>query len=229
MTGERKAGIATWPGGRHFGNGACGALELHADNLAYPVLLHSHTINHVCGGNRAFIVRDHDELGILQEPLEHSHKAIHIGFIQWRIQLVQYAEGTWFDLVNGEQQRHSRHGLLATGEQSDASQLLPGRTGQNINPAFKHIAVIDQRQIGFATPEDFHKQVAEVFTNLVEGFHKHLPGLGIDLIDHFQKLFFGLGQIVMLVSEELVPLLGFLVFIDRHQVDRTNLVQSFLE
>ncbi|MPN15485.1 hypothetical protein SDC9_162819 [bioreactor metagenome] len=81
------------------------------------MLLHGHAVKHVCHADCALIVRDDDELRMNQEPLQHANEPVDVRFVQRCIQLVQHAEGTRLHLVNGEEQRHGRHGLLTTGEQ----------------------------------------------------------------------------------------------------------------
>ena len=43
-----------------------------------------------------------DELRTLQEPFEDSDEPVDVEFIQWRVQLVEHAEGARFHLVDGE-------------------------------------------------------------------------------------------------------------------------------
>ena len=59
-----------------------------------------------------FVVRDDDELRFAHEFLQQIREAPDIRFIEGRVQLVEHAKRRWFHHVEGEEQGHSREGLL---------------------------------------------------------------------------------------------------------------------
>ena len=113
----------------------------------------------------------------VEEPLQHADETVDVRFVQRRIQFVQHAERARLDLVNREQQRHGGHGLLAAGQQRNGLQLFAGRTGDDIDAAFQHIAFVHQNQVRFAAAENLGEHGAEIVANLLEGLREHLARL----------------------------------------------------
>ena len=70
---------------------------------------------------------------------------------------------------------------------------------------------------------------AEIVADFLERLHEHLPRLRVDAVDDFEQLRLGLDQIVVLLGQELMALLGFLVFLDGHQVHRAHFVDARLQ
>ena len=160
---------------------------------------------------------------------KHADEAVDVGLVQRGVQLVQHAERAGLDLVNREQQRHGGHGLLAAGQQRDGLQLFARRAGDDVNAAFEQVVLVHQHQVGFAAAEDLGEHGPEVVPDFLEGLPEHLAGLDVDAVDDFEQLRLGLDQVVVLLAEELVALLGFLVFLDGHQVHRPHLVDALLQ
>ena len=192
------------------------------------MLLHGYAVEHVGHADGALVMRDDDELRVLNEALEHADEPVDVRFVQGCVQLVQHAERTGLDLVNREEQRHGGHGLFTAGEQSDALQLLAGRAGHDVNAGLQHVVFVREDEVGFAAAEDLDKHVAEVVSDLDEGLHEHLLGLGVDAIDHLGQLALGFHQVVILRAEEGVALLCLLVLVDGHEVDRAHVVEPLL-
>ena len=106
---------------------------------------------------------------------------------------------------------------------------LPGRAGHDVDAALQHVVLVHQHQVGFAAAKDLGEHRAEVVADLLERLAEHLARLHVDAVDHFEQLRFGLNQVVVLLAEELVALLGFFVFLDGHQVHRPHLVDALLQ
>ena len=167
---------------------------------------------------------DDHELAVIEETLQHRGEAVDVGFVERRVQLIEHAEGRRFDLVNREQEGHGRHGLLAAREQRNALELLARRPRHNIDACLEHILALSQLEIGATTAEHLGEHGLEVGSDLLEGLNEETLGLGVDAVDHFHQLALGLHQIIVLSLEEGMPLFGFLVLLDGHQVDRTNVI-----
>ena len=161
--------------------------------------------------------------------MQDTDKTIDVRFVERRVQLVQHAERAWFDLINREEQGHRGHRLLAAGEQRNGLQLFARRPRDDVDAAFQNISFIYEQQVCFAAAEDFDEHTTEILTNLVESLGKHLLRLRVVPGDDFEQLFLRLHQILVLPGEELIPLLGLLVFVDRHQVHRPHLVDALLQ
>jgi hypothetical protein len=56
-----------------------------------------------------------------------------------------------------------------------------------------------------------------------------LPRLRVDAVDDFQQLRLGVHQVVVLLREELMALLGFLVFLNGHEIHRPHFVNLGLQ
>jgi len=91
--------------------------------------------------------RDDDELRVRQESLQKPDEPVDVRFVQRRVQLVQHAERAGLDLVNGEQQRHRRHRLLAARQERNRLQLLARRPRHDVNPALQQIVLVHQQQV----------------------------------------------------------------------------------
>ena len=150
-------------------------VEFDADDLAHAVFLHRHAVKHVGHADGALVVRDDDELRMLEEPLQHADEAVDVRFVERRVQLVQHAERAGLDLINREQQRHGGHRLLAAGQQRNGLQLFARRTRDDVNAAFQHVVFVRQNQIRFAAAENLGEHQAEVVADLVERLREHLP------------------------------------------------------
>ena len=106
---------------------------------------------------------------------------------------------------------------------------LPGRPRHDLDAAFEQVVLVHQHQVGLAAAEDLGEHGAEVVPDLLEGLPEHLAGLDVDAVDDFEQLRLGRDQVVVLLAEELVALLGLLVFLDGHQVHRPHLVNALLQ
>src|SRR3990170_5950710 len=64
--------------------------HVHADQRRDTRLLHGHAINGIrCFGSRAWIVRDHDELRVRLELVQHLHEATDVRVVERGIDFVQ--------------------------------------------------------------------------------------------------------------------------------------------
>ena len=108
-------------------------------------------------------------------------------------------------------------------------QLLARRARHDVDAALQHVVLVHQHQVGLAAAEDLGEHGAEVLADLLEGLAEHLARLDVDAVDDFEQLRLGLDQVVVLLAEELVALLGLLVFLDGHQVHRPHLVDALLQ
>ena len=160
-----------------------------------------------------------------EEPLQDADEAVDVRFVERRVQFVQHAERTGLDLVNREQQRHGGHRLLAAGQQRDALQLFAGRARHDVNAALQHVVLVRQNQVRLAAAEDLDEHRAEIVADFLERLHEHLPRLHVDAVDDFEQLRLGRDQIVVLLGQELIALLGLLVFLDGHQIHRADFVE----
>jgi len=106
---------------------------------------------------------------------------------------------------------------------------LPGGRATIVNPALQHFALVHQHQVRLAAAEDLQKHRLEIRADFLKGLQEHLAGLRVDPVDDLQQLHPGLGQVVVLFCQELMALLGLLVFLNGHQVDRADLVQPPLQ
>ena len=107
-------------------------------------------------------------------------------------------------------------------------QFFARRPGDDLDAAAQHVLLIDQYEVGLAPLEHLGEQRAKVVPNLLEGGLEHIRGLGVDLLDHLEQLLFGFDEVVMLCSQKLVPLLGFLVLLDGDEVYRPHTVDAIL-
>ena len=107
--------------------------------------------------------------------------------------------------------------------------MFPRRSGHNVNAAFKQVILIHQHQVGLAPTKDFGEHHPEAVPDLLERVPEHLTGLNVDAVDDFEQLRLGLDQVVVLLAQELVALLGFLVFLDSDEVHRPHLVDALLQ
>ena len=72
--------------------------------------------------------------------------------------------------------------------------------------------------------------IARKFSRICSNVSRNISRVcDVDAVDHFQQLRLGLHEIVVLLAEELVALLGFLVFLDGHQVHRPHFVDALLQ
>ena len=88
---------------------------------------------------------------------------------------------------------------------------------------------IRQNQVRLAAAEDLGEHRAEILADFFKRFGEHLPRLHVDAVDDFQQLRLGLNQIVVLLGQKLITLLGFLVFLDGHEIHRADFVEPLLQ
>ena len=166
---------------------------------------------------------------MIKESFKDHDESIDVGFIERCIEFVQYAKGTWAYLINSEQQRHRGHGLFTTGEQGNTLQLFSGRTRNDIDATLQDIFVIVQFQISHTSIEYFSKHRLKIFTNLIESLDEHLSRLGVNAVNHRHQFILCFDQIIILLSQELVTLLGLFIFLDSHQIYWSHAIHFLLK
>src|SRR6185312_17100569 len=85
--------------------------ESYRDHLRHSRLLHGDSVENGRRADGAFVVSNHDELGAVAHLFYQIGKASDVGFIEWRIYLVEYAERAGPILEDSDQQRKSRERL----------------------------------------------------------------------------------------------------------------------
>src|SRR5262249_30145824 len=103
------------------------AFPTHADEFRYAGFLHRNAIQHAASLHGFAVVGNHDELRLRAHVANQASETPHVGFIQWRVDLVQDAERAWLVAENRDQQRQRGHGLLSAGKQQHILQALSWR------------------------------------------------------------------------------------------------------
>src|SRR5690606_7051114 len=148
----------------------------HAHHAGHTRLLHSDAVNRV-GGFRcgAWVMRDHDELRVLLELVQHAHETPDILVVQRCINLVEQAERTWLRKENAEEQRERHQCAFTTGKQVNALCTLSARRRVNFDVAIQRRFRVLQAQVALSTSEQRHENLPEVLTNLCEGGEEQFP------------------------------------------------------
>src|SRR3954471_19111668 len=99
-----------------------------ADERGDAGLLHRNSIHRVSRlGGGAWVVGDHDELGLVLEAIQHAHEVPDVLIVQWRIDFVEQAERTRLGQEDSEQEREGDERLFAARQQMDALGALAAR------------------------------------------------------------------------------------------------------
>src|SRR3954470_17760935 len=80
-------------------------VKLHRDALADALLLHGDAVEDVGDLHRALVVRDDDELALVEELLDDQIEALVVRLIKRRVHLVEDAERAGLALEDAHQQR----------------------------------------------------------------------------------------------------------------------------
>src|SRR5690606_10272172 len=95
---------------------ANGFVETNTDQARDALLLHGDAVESIGSLHGELVVRHEDELGVGGELSDEPHEALHVGIIEWGIDLIQNAEWARFYKVDSEEQGNGSEGLLAAGE-----------------------------------------------------------------------------------------------------------------
>ena len=174
-------------------------------------------------------MRDDHELTLSDETIQKLDEAADVALVERGVHLVEHAEGTRLDHVDGEEKGNRRHRSLTAGEQRDALELFAGRLGDDLDPALKRITFVHEKEVGLTTAEELGEHLLEVQTDLLEGLGEELPGGLVDARNRLQKFLLGVHQVGVLLFEESVALLEFVVFLDGVEVHRAHRVDPLGE
>jgi hypothetical protein len=106
----------------------------------------------------------------------------------------------------------------------------PERRVMDLDAGFERVGLVDESEVSLAfLAEEFLEHVAEVEAHLGEGFGKAALGFLVDALDHGEQLGLGVDEIIVLVAEEIVALLEFIVFLDGIDVDGAHGLDLALE
>src|SRR5690606_17341594 len=214
-----------WRGSRRRSGSGQDFIQPNPDDRAHTRLLHRHAVDPVRGFHRARVVRDDDELGFALELLEHRQEAPDVGFVQWRVHLVQHTERARLDQVDGEQQRERGERAFAAAQQVDPLGPLATRGSRDLDGRLERVVRVGQPDVTLAALEQRLEGPAEVRADLLERLHEELPRGAVDLTDRCLEVVASPDQVVALRREELEPLALLLVLLHREHVDRAETVE----
>ena len=170
-------------------------------------------------------MRDHDELRLVLELVQHPHVATDVGIVERCIHFVQEAERRWLGEEDAEQQRECHQGSLPAGQEVNALGPLAPRAGVNLDVAVEREFRILQPEVALTAAEERHEDLAEVLAHLEEGREKELACRGIDLANGQLQLGLRFREVVALSGEEVEAFHLFLVLLDGQWVHRSEFLE----
>ena len=102
-------------------------VQVNRDESRKAGLLHGHTIEDVGGRHGFSVVCDDQELRLARQLPEHAQKAMNVGIVERRVDLVEHAERARTEVKDREQERQACERPLPTREQRETRDLLAGR------------------------------------------------------------------------------------------------------
>ena len=199
--------------------GVVSFIQVDRYHLGQSLFLHGDAEKGVGKLHAAFIVGDHDDLGLLTDYLHQIVEPMHIGVVQGRINLIHEAKGGRLEQEDGENKADGRQGFLATGQKAHAGQFFTWRVDHEFHPGLQGFIGIGHFQTRRPPLEQAREYLLQFFIDLVEGFQKLLLGDAIDFADHLVQSINGFEQIIALFAQEIVAILLFIVFPNGFQVD----------
>ena len=176
--------------------------------------------------HRALVVRDHDEVAPVEEPVQARGEPLGVGLVERRIDFVEDAEGGGLALEDGQEQRHRGHALLAARELADHAGLLAGRLRTDLDAAGEpiHVALLvgheeHVRAAAAEEPAEHAVRAAEVGPDRVEGLLEADPADAVELAHEHFELRLGLVDVGQLRAEVVEPRLEQRELVDRVEVD----------
>src|SRR5688572_26487847 len=112
----------------------CLATHADAHQRRDTRLLHRDSINGIGRlRRRTRVVRDHDELRVGLETIEHAHEMSDVLVVERGVDLVEETERARLGEKNTKQERERDECLLTTREQMNSLGALPARRSVNLN------------------------------------------------------------------------------------------------
>ena len=204
-------------------------VELDADLARHARFLHRDAVQNVADAHRALVVRDDDELRLVKEFAHEVREAVDVRLVERRIDLVEDAERARPRAEDRQQQRHGRQRLLTARQKADALKLLAGRTGDDLDAGLQHILRVLEVHVGLAAAEELAIEFLEVDADRLERFHEAVAALAVDALDEAVQGLAGPHQVLVLLLEELGPLLKGLLLVDRFEVHGAQSLDLALE
>ncbi len=112
---------------------------------------------------------DDDKLAGVAEFAQDLHETQNVGLIEGCINLVEETEGRGLYHVGCKKQANGRHGLLATGKQSDILQLLSRRLGVDLDARLEDMVGVREAELRTSATKEAAEHVVEVLLDLVVG------------------------------------------------------------
>ena len=89
-----------------------------------------------------YALGDDDELGAVDEAVQHFDEAVDVGFVERGVEFVEHAERAGFDHIDREQQGDGGHRAFAAGKQGDGLEFFAGRFGGDFDAGFERVALV---------------------------------------------------------------------------------------
>ena len=211
-------------------------LEADRDPSGHPALRHGDAVELVAEAHGGLVVGDDDEVGAVEELLDHGAEPFDVRFVECRVDFVEDAERRGLALEDREQQGHGGHGLLAAGKLVDDAGFLAGRLGADLDAAFEPVGLTflvgHQEEVRTAAAEESPEHAGgagEVLANRVEGLLETKPAHGVQVLDERIELGAGGIDVLELLFQVLVALLEGIEFRERVEVDVAQSPDLLLE
>src|SRR5205085_1594014 len=104
----------------------------------------------------------------------------YVGFVQWRINFVQQAEGRRTIMEDSQHERKRSHSLLAARKQQHVLKTFARRLSYDVYAGFKHVVGFNQGHLAATAAEQFLKERAEVSINLLKSMTETLARAPLD-------------------------------------------------
>ena len=150
--------------------------DIHIHRLGYTRLLHGDAVEVIDHFHGALVVGDHNKLRQRRNAAYHFTEAAHIGFVEWRVHLIEQTEGRRLDEKDREDQTHCCECFFTPGHQGHRTEFFTWRLCVDFNACIEHVGGVGEGQPRFTTTEQSRENLLEVFVDGVKGFFKALFG-----------------------------------------------------
>src|SRR5258707_4497774 len=118
---------------------------------------------------------------VRRELLDDRAKAVDIGVVERRVDLVENADRRWVGEEDGEEQGERGERLLAARKQRQALQFLARRARHDLQPGGQRVLALIERKMRAAAAEQRDEELAEMLVDLGEGGQQALAAFVAEL------------------------------------------------
>ena len=161
-------------------------------------------------------------LRFARHRIEKVAKAVDIGIVQRRIDLVEHADRCGIGQEQREDQRGCGQRLFAARQQGERLQFLARRLGEDFEPGLERIVAVDQRQMRLASFEQAGEEPFEVGVDLLERGAQALAALAVEIADRSAQPAHRLAQFLLFGRVGAMLALDPLQFLGCDQIDRPD-------